>query len=584
MSKIFTIIIPVYKVEKYIGKCLESVLEQSFSDFEAICVDDCGGDKSVEIIREFMEKDNRIKLIQHSKNRGLSAARNTALEAAQGEYIVCLDSDDWLETNCLEVLYREFKTRGTNSIWFDAYKYNNSEQKRENAPVLGNNAGYMEITPDNICACSDYSWIKAYKTSSIKDNNLYWPEGLTFEDGEFYFKYFSLNPKTYIIENCLYNYRIREGSIVTNAQAGNVKLNDIYQIVRNIRDFYIKQGLYDKYKKSILQLLNMRINTCKNICNNYHNSLKLSKEIMKDFGYPIEFSEFKPAETPVFSVIVPVYNVEKYIEKCIRSIQTQTFNNFEILCVDDCGQDNSIEIIKEMAKDDSRIKILKHRKNKGLGAARNTALRAAQGEYIICVDSDDWLMPDCLETVYNTFKQTGLNAIWYKANIWWEDANCLTDLCIFPEFRSLPEGYYTLDDSNLLAYPMYAWNKAYRKKFILENKLLWSEGVLFEDVEFGVKAGIFAPEIYVLDKNLYVYRRRGDSIIGNCINNVDKAKDIFVVSSNLYKYLKKNKLFEKYKNSFMRHAVDNINMFRGYSHIQKKLALYIKQYLENIEV
>ncbi len=584
MEPVFSILIPVYKVEKYISQCLESVLAQTFESFEAICVDDCGGDDSVKIIEEFVKKDNRIKLIRHNKNLGLSGARNSALEKARGEYIVCLDSDDWLEADCLEVLYREFNVRKTNSIWFDAYKFDETIKQRLEEPVSGNRGGYMEITPQNICRCTDYSWIKAYKTSSIKEHNLKWPEGLTFEDGEFYFKYFTLNPKTYIIENCLYNYRIREGSIVTNAQAGKVKLGDIYQVVRNIREFYIENGLYQKYKNALLELVYMRIKTCRTIRGQYRKSVKMSNELINDFGYPEEFIEFEQEKSPVFSVIVPIYNVEKYVEKCIKSIQSQSFNDMEILCVDDCGNDNSMNIVKKLAEEDSRIRIIRHKKNKGLGAARNTALKAAKGKYIVCADSDDWLDRRCLEEVFDKFKKTGLNSIWYKCNFWWENEGRMTDMFAFPELLNTPEGFYTLSDKNLASFPMYAWNKAFKREFLIKNKIFWAEGVLFEDMEFGFKAGIVSPEIYIIDKPLYFYRRRGDSIIGECIKDAQRAKSLFQAALGVYKYLVKTKNLNLYKNSFLRYCVDNVNMFRAYPNVHRELLPYMKEFLDKINL
>lgn len=292
-NKRFSIIIPVYKVEKYIKQCVESIINQTFTDFEAIFVDDCGNDSSVEIIEKYLKQNKRLTMLKHNKNRGLSAARNTALEYATGEYLVCLDSDDWLEENCLEVLDNEFRNTNTSSIFFDSYYFNDNEQIRESELVSGNIGGRLTITPENIGNWTDYSWIKAYKTSSIKNNNIYWPEGLTFEDSEFYYKYFSLNPETYIIEDALYNYRIREGSIVTNAQRGNLKIEHLYQIARNIRQFYIERGLYEQYKFTVLELLGKRIDVCKNIANHYEQSLILSKQLMEDFGYPEEFIEYK---------------------------------------------------------------------------------------------------------------------------------------------------------------------------------------------------------------------------------------------------------------------------------------------------
>ena len=105
-----------------------------------------------------------------------------------------------------------------------------------------------------------------------------------------------------------------------------------------------------------------------------------------------------------FSIIVPVYNVKKYIRQCIESIQNQTFKDFEAIFIDDCGNDDSIKTVEVFAKNDERIKIIHHDKNLGLSAARNTGLRAATGEYILCVDSDDWIENDCLEKIYTAFK------------------------------------------------------------------------------------------------------------------------------------------------------------------------------------
>ena len=88
------------------------------------------------------------------------------------------------------------------------------------------------------------------------------------------------------------------------------------------------------------------------------------------------------------------------------------------MCIDDCGQDNSINIAKKLAKKDSRIKIIKHRKNKGLGGARNTGLKKAIGEYILFIDSDDWITEDCIESVVNVMNRAGVDSAWFKADYW----------------------------------------------------------------------------------------------------------------------------------------------------------------------
>lgn len=100
---------------------------------------------------------------------------------------------------------------------------------------------------------------------------------------------------------------------------------------------------------------------------------------------------------PKVSVVIPVYSVEKYLASCLDSVCGQTLKNIEIICVNDCSQDNSLEIIQEYAKSDNRLKIIDFKENKGVGAARNAAIVAAQGQYIGFVDSDDWIEADFMK-------------------------------------------------------------------------------------------------------------------------------------------------------------------------------------------
>ena len=583
MSKAFSIIVPVYNVKKYIRQCIESIQNQTFKDFEAIFIDDCGNDDSIKTVEVFAKNDERIKIIHHDKNLGLSAARNTGLRAATGEYILCVDSDDWIENDCLEKIYTAFKLHNTNSIIFNGYKYYENRKKKDKGTLLQTHKGYFTFTPYNICKGSDFSWIKAYKRTSIIDNSIEWPVGLTFEDAEFYFKYFSRNPNTYIIDDCLYNYRERKGSIVTSGREGNVKLEDIFQVVRNIKDYYIEKGLYDRYKPALLELVGSRISLCRKIKNSYEKTVQLAKEILSEFDIKNNYVELKKTSSPIFSIIVPVYNVQNYIAQCIKSIQNQTFYDFEILVVDDCGTDCSMDIVKKFALDDARIKIIKHDRNLGLGAARNTGLENSTGEYILCVDSDDWLLPNCLQEVYKKFQELGLDSIWYKANIFWEEQKKMTDMFIFKYFASYPERLLHLDDTNLTAFPLYSWNKAYRRRMLINNNIRWAEGICFEDVEFFFKTFIKTKDIYIIDKPLYVYRRREDSIIGDSTRNIEKASDLYKAAENVYAYLKESNYFKMYRNAFLKYAADVINMYRAYPETNKKLQPRIKTFLRNID-
>lgn len=567
----FSVIVPIYKVEKYVAQCIESVLNQSFKDFELLAVDDCGGDNSIHIVEEYAKKDDRIKIFYHEKNKRQGGARNTALQNSTGDYIICLDSDDWMEKECLSIIYSEFKKHKTESIWFNAYSYYEDTQKRGEKPMYEQSDGFRVLTPGTIAAYADFTWIKAYTRESIQRYNLCWPENITFEDGEFYFKYFTYYPKTYVISDCLINYRYRSGSTVREANSGNIKIEDVYSVIKNLKSFWLEIGMYESYKVTLLKLIQNRIRMMKGL--NYSDkNKKLSYEFMKELGYPDEFKQFMPKISnlnPLVSVVIPVYNVEKYIEDCLLSVINQTYKNLEIICVDDCGQDNSMKIVKEYAKKDKRIKIIKHKKNKGLGAARNSGLEKAEGEYIFFIDSDDWIEKNCIEIVEKKLQETHLNTVFFKAYVYWENSKTRSPIW-YKNYVNFAEGKFEIDDSNMCYLPHYSWNKGYRREFLMNNNIRWQEGVIYEDLEFFFKVFINSPSTYMIDEALYTYRRRDDSIIGQCYNNLEHAEDLFTVTKNIKKMLVKRNLFEKYKNAFLQLVTNNLNNYRGFGDIHKK--------------
>ena len=121
---------------------------------------------------------------------------------------------------------------------------------------------------------------------------------------------------------------------------------------------------------------------------------------------------------PVFSVVMPTYGAEKYIEKAIRSVQAQTFENWELLVIDDCTCDQSAEIACEIAKTDSRIRIVHHEINQGLSAARNTGIQEAVGEYIWFMDPDDWVEPELMQAVAASLEKTCRNgSVWTAGRV-----------------------------------------------------------------------------------------------------------------------------------------------------------------------
>lgn len=213
---------------------------------------------------------------------------------------------------------------------------------------------------------------------------------------------------------------------------------------------------------------------------------------------------------PKISVIIPVYNSEKYLPKCLDSLINQTFKDIEIICVDDCSTDNSLEIIKNYALKDNRIKVLHNEKNINVGPSRNRGLEIASGKYIHLVDSDDWLE---LETYETLMQEDGADVLYFyirqisnidgKPKKWSHlDKNHPHCVC---NLKSNPE---ILDN-----WVRYSVNKLCLKSFLDENNIKYNDYPCFEDHEFSLKVLLYANSIRFIDKVFYNYRVDNSSSI-----------------------------------------------------------------------
>lgn len=236
------------------------------------------------------------------------------------------------------------------------------------------------------------------------------------------------------------------------------------------------------------------------------------------------------------SVIVPVYNVEKYIEECISSLLNQTIKEIEIIVVDDGSCDNSIELVKRFK--DKRIKII-YQENKGLSAARNTGIREANGDYIVFIDSDDFIDGEnSLKEMYNIAIKYDSDIVIGNAVKYYSENQIETIQRCEVEFyertlksKELLGKFYK---NNLFLVPV-CFNM-YRKRLIEENKLYFKEGILHEDELFTPQIFIKANNISIYPKNFYIYRQRQGSIIHT--KNDNKGKDLeYIYKQLLDKYI-----------------------------------------------
>jgi glycosyltransferase involved in cell wall biosynthesis len=212
MSSLISIIIPVYKTEFYLRKCLNSIVNQSYKNLEIILVDDGSPDTCGKICDEYAALDSRIKVI-HQKNRGLSAARNAGLKIATGEYIGFTDSDDWIENDMFETLYLGALKYGTDITicgYFSVKGAKYRERREEHTVLLGREDALHHLLLDK--TITNHAWNKLYKRELFED--VYYPEGRTFEDIATTYKLFEKADKVVCLDSCKYYYLERNDGII----------------------------------------------------------------------------------------------------------------------------------------------------------------------------------------------------------------------------------------------------------------------------------------------------------------------------------------------------------------------------------
>ncbi len=220
-------------------------------------------------------------------------------------------------------------------------------------------------------------------------------------------------------------------------------------------------------------------------------------------------------QNPLFSIILPIFNAEKYIRQCVDSISNQSYKNFELILVDDGSPDHCPAICDDYAQKDQRIKVI-HKENQGVSLARQTAVAVACGDYIVCVDADDWLADDYLEQFANVIKLYDADivccgAIWRFAGK--DEEHHIPFECGFYNKAKMEQKIFPalIEASNGRYFPPSLWAKAFRRKLYEDHQLKNCKVDIGED-NACVKPCIYYAESMVLLKEcLYFYRQNEES-------------------------------------------------------------------------
>lgn len=532
-----SVIIPVFNKQEFLGNCIESVLNQSFKDYEIILIDDGSTDDSPLICDNYGERYEFIHVF-HRNNGGLGPARNFGIEIASGKYMLFLDSDDWFEKTTLEQLYYKAEKDNVDAVFFDFMladcETNRIFRSYENANYLDCEV-FFEAKMRRCMLPSSCTIM--YKRERWEELELQFPN-TPFEDNALYPLILLGFANKSILNAGLYYYRTHYGETITCSLSNDLRRFEPFEfLVKELR----KKKIFERYKEDIYHFCYNQLKVSLDVIKNKSDK-ELYLKCLKNFNKFLEnnFGEMKMLEKEDInniriSVIVPVHNSEKYLEECLNSLRCQSLKEIEIICIDDNSIDGTNKIIENYINKDCRFHLINDI-NGSYGHKINKGIQRAQGKYIAILESDDFYAEEALECLYMAIENTNADYV---------DAD-------FIEIRNVGKKYYYEYSSKYFETNKYdsviygnenrralrsgtsaIWTGLYRKKFIIENEITLNEsaGASFQDISFRFLVCCASRCSYHLQKGLYYYRTDNESSSSH-----DDAKVMNIVDE--YKYLK----------------------------------------------
>lgn len=416
MSKpLVSVLIPVYNVEDYLERCLDSVLNQTLTQIEVICVNDGSTDRSPEILKEYQENDSRIVIV-NKQNGGLPSARNAGIEKARGEYVGFVDSDDYVQPNMFEKLYKTAKAEKSDVVICGANILPEVPRASDwlYACLSPSHRKYEKFDPEmlfNDMTVTPFLWRTLIKKSLIDQNHLRLKEDIMIgEDKAFQCKVYPLANSITVIPDKLYNYFwCREGSLMNQTVYGDPekKVLEHGRLVSHIADTVLHYEEKEDLKKAFLEwsipflyedfiFLSLKNKAAMagrmvdvwNSCGYAEYQFDLpdwKREMMEYFR---QVSEEK-AVLPRLSVVMPVDIEAEYLEETIRNVLAQSLKELEFIIVNNGTKNENYAILHKYLFKDKRIRLL-NIPHTSYAEALNRGTSLASAPYISFMETYDW--------------------------------------------------------------------------------------------------------------------------------------------------------------------------------------------------
>lgn len=596
---ILSVIVPSYRVEAYISKCLDSLVSQDFSDFDVYVIDDGSPENEREIVKPYIDMfPNKFHYIR-KENGGYGSVLEYAFNNLTSKYILICDPDDWLESDAISYLVN--LTVKTDADVVCASRYvTYTEDNSTHFDKMYNSAN-VQLFHEHIYVKNDHMFKdvymienaphgKLFKRSLLKD--LKFPRKTTNTDALlFYYALFKSETVIYSMKPVAYYLVDRAGNSVTEVKPKVVdELNKVYDLILessleflDLPDSFYFQMFMSYYYicdrcdiiegekllrlnklKETARILN-RLQEKKSNILNYYKSLPIYNHktkwkyslmlnsflgpLVRYFWYrkrlnrPHQIQYYKQVIDRIYvdkaikvSIIVPIYNVEAYLERCLTSLVNQSLNEIEIICVNDGSKDNSQAIVNEFVEKYPTLVIGLIKENGGLSDARNYGIKYATGEYVAFIDSDDWIDLNMMQDLYYAANMTHSDIAVSDMEYVYDNGNTV--------FSS--GGDFTLveieENPAIIMINNSACNKIYRRD-LFEN-IEFYKGIWYEDLATVPKLISISKRMVKVNKPHYKYFQRWNSIVHT--QNL-KVFDIYTALKTVIEFLTEIGQYKLYK-------------------------------------
>ncbi len=576
---ILSIIIPVYNVENSVEKCLQSIImglsNEELSQIELVVVDDKSQDNSLEIVEAFQKQNEcNIRVINHENNLGLGGARNSGINNSVGKFVTFIDSDDYYYPDSIAYLLKKIQGLDNDAILifgFNATKDNITKwsyKPNDEQTLASNEALWM-------FACDEFSssvWNKVFPNEPLKSN--LFKTHIYYEDLEFLPRMISAIDSVKFVPQTLVNYR-QDNSSITRQLTKIKHIDDLFFAVDSLHQslksheifstifcdrwaYLLKiwdlnsdlvEYAFNKLYKGIIDydifFPNRRLEKLRDSVRNRIDQTEVNTNISNLYEKILDKLE---PQNPFFSIITPMYNADKFIEKAVLNYSKQSFKNFELIFVDDHSTDNSMTFVEEFQQKFDFIRVFQLPSNQGAGKARNLGIQKAKGHYIIFNDADDWFDNNGLELIYNHLQvkeypdlvifpfsvyDSNMKLLWSQTKIENLEDKTYTGEQIFKE----------IVQSNINPSP---WNKVFRKDTWIDNHITFPEQIHHQDLSAIPYACFKSKRVTVLKEKLYNY----------VTNNAGVTKTVsdkhvyspFKAIDGLFDFFKKDEIFDIWVN------------------------------------